>query len=239
MSRRSGSAPATVTDDRDPPDPSATEPQRPVRLRRHPGYARHARRRRAASTSASSGRCSPSSGRCSARRSRAAAARSTTTSPRRWRTSSSRPPRRRSTGSQRAAVSDAVKLAELWLDPATDFPAGATEAKALVGHRVGGREPAHVEAAVRPGGPAGGHRVGRGAARGGPRAGRADDGDARADGRPGVRQPARQRAGPAGRRGAHLHRHRHAGRARPARPRCCRRTSRSSPRTSTGPRARS
>jgi putative hydrolase len=33
------------------------------------------------------------------------------------------------TGSQRAAVSDAVKLAELWLDPATDFPAGATEAK--------------------------------------------------------------------------------------------------------------
>jgi len=33
------------------------------------------------------------------------------------------------TASQRAAVSDAVKLAELWLDPATDFPAGATEAK--------------------------------------------------------------------------------------------------------------
>jgi putative hydrolase len=33
------------------------------------------------------------------------------------------------TGSQRAAVSDAVKLAELWLDPATDFPAGASEAK--------------------------------------------------------------------------------------------------------------
>jgi len=33
------------------------------------------------------------------------------------------------TGSQRAAVSDAVKLAELWLDPVTDFPAGATEAK--------------------------------------------------------------------------------------------------------------
>ncbi|WP_232660357.1 zinc-dependent metalloprotease [Pseudonocardia sp. TRM90224] len=34
------------------------------------------------------------------------------------------------TGAQRAAVSDAVKLAELWLDPATDFPAGATEVKA-------------------------------------------------------------------------------------------------------------
>jgi putative hydrolase len=33
------------------------------------------------------------------------------------------------TGTQRAAVSDAVKLAELWLDPATEFPAGATEAK--------------------------------------------------------------------------------------------------------------
>jgi putative hydrolase len=33
------------------------------------------------------------------------------------------------TGAQRAAVSDSVKLAELWLDPATDFPAGATEAK--------------------------------------------------------------------------------------------------------------
>ena len=33
------------------------------------------------------------------------------------------------TGQQRAAVSDAVKLAELWLDPATEFPAGATEAK--------------------------------------------------------------------------------------------------------------
>jgi putative hydrolase len=33
------------------------------------------------------------------------------------------------TARQRAAVSDAVKLAELWLDPATDFPAGATEAK--------------------------------------------------------------------------------------------------------------
>jgi putative hydrolase len=34
------------------------------------------------------------------------------------------------TGPQRAAVSDAVKLAELWLDPVTDFPAGATETKA-------------------------------------------------------------------------------------------------------------
>jgi putative hydrolase len=34
------------------------------------------------------------------------------------------------TGAQRAAVSDAVKLAELWLDPATDFPAGATETRA-------------------------------------------------------------------------------------------------------------
>jgi putative hydrolase len=34
------------------------------------------------------------------------------------------------TGAQRAAVSDAVKLAELWLDTATDFPAGATETKA-------------------------------------------------------------------------------------------------------------
>jgi len=33
------------------------------------------------------------------------------------------------TAKQRAAVSDAVKLAELWLDAATDFPAGATEAK--------------------------------------------------------------------------------------------------------------
>lgn len=33
------------------------------------------------------------------------------------------------TGAQRAAVSDAVKLAEMWLDTATDFPAGATEAK--------------------------------------------------------------------------------------------------------------
>ncbi|WP_433558068.1 zinc-dependent metalloprotease [Pseudonocardia xinjiangensis] len=34
------------------------------------------------------------------------------------------------TGAQRAAVSDAVKLAELWLDAATDFPAGAVETKA-------------------------------------------------------------------------------------------------------------
>lgn len=34
------------------------------------------------------------------------------------------------TGGQRAAVSDAVRLAELWLDAATDFPAGATEIKA-------------------------------------------------------------------------------------------------------------
>jgi putative hydrolase len=33
------------------------------------------------------------------------------------------------TAKQRAAVSDAVKLAELWLDAATEFPAGATEAK--------------------------------------------------------------------------------------------------------------
>ncbi len=33
------------------------------------------------------------------------------------------------TASQRSAVSDAVQLAELWLDQATDFPAGATEAK--------------------------------------------------------------------------------------------------------------
>lgn len=33
------------------------------------------------------------------------------------------------TGAQRAAVSDAMKLAELWLDAATDFPAGATSAK--------------------------------------------------------------------------------------------------------------
>lgn len=34
------------------------------------------------------------------------------------------------TGAQRGAVSDSVKLAELWLDAATDFPAGASEAKA-------------------------------------------------------------------------------------------------------------
>lgn len=34
------------------------------------------------------------------------------------------------TGAQRAAVSDAVKLAELWLDPVTEFPTGATETKA-------------------------------------------------------------------------------------------------------------
>jgi putative hydrolase len=34
------------------------------------------------------------------------------------------------TGAQRAAVTDAVKLAELWLDAATEFPAGATETKA-------------------------------------------------------------------------------------------------------------
>jgi putative hydrolase len=34
------------------------------------------------------------------------------------------------TEAQRAAVSDAVKLAELWLDPATEFPAGAVETKA-------------------------------------------------------------------------------------------------------------
>ncbi len=34
------------------------------------------------------------------------------------------------TGPQRAAVVDAVKLAELWLDAATEFPAGATEVKA-------------------------------------------------------------------------------------------------------------
>jgi putative hydrolase len=34
------------------------------------------------------------------------------------------------TGAQRAAVSDAVKLAELWLETATDFSAGATETKA-------------------------------------------------------------------------------------------------------------
>jgi putative hydrolase len=33
------------------------------------------------------------------------------------------------TGSQRAAVVDAVKLAELWLDEATEFPAGATTAQ--------------------------------------------------------------------------------------------------------------
>jgi len=31
------------------------------------------------------------------------------------------------TDAQRTAVADAVKLAELWLDPATEFPAGATE----------------------------------------------------------------------------------------------------------------
>jgi putative hydrolase len=34
------------------------------------------------------------------------------------------------TGAQRAAVSDAVKLAEIWLDPATEFPAGSGETKA-------------------------------------------------------------------------------------------------------------
>lgn len=34
------------------------------------------------------------------------------------------------TDAQRSAVRDAVKLAELWLDPATSFPAGATEAVA-------------------------------------------------------------------------------------------------------------
>lgn len=34
------------------------------------------------------------------------------------------------TNAHRTAVGDAVKLAELWLDPATDFPVGATEAVA-------------------------------------------------------------------------------------------------------------
>ncbi|MGQ0575745.1 MAG: zinc-dependent metalloprotease [Pseudonocardia sp.] len=34
------------------------------------------------------------------------------------------------TDAQRSAVTDAVKLAELWLDAATEFPAGATETKA-------------------------------------------------------------------------------------------------------------
>jgi putative hydrolase len=34
------------------------------------------------------------------------------------------------TGAQRIAVADAVKLAELWLDTATEFPAGATSTKA-------------------------------------------------------------------------------------------------------------
>ena len=92
------------------------------------------------------------------------------------------------------AVRDAVRLAELWLDPATTFPAGATEVGRLVGERVGDRQPAHLEAAVRPGRPARVGGVGGGPARGGPRRRGPDAGDARPDGRPRVRQPARQAA---------------------------------------------
>ena len=95
------------------------------------------------------------------------------------------------TDAQRSAVRDAVRLAELWLDPATTFPAGASRGRRVVGERVGDGEPAHVEAAVRPGRPARVGGLGRGAARGGPRRCRADAGDARPDGRPRVRQPAR------------------------------------------------
>ena len=65
----------------------------------------------------------------------------------------------------------------------------------LVGERVGHGEPADLAAAVRPRRPAGVGRLGRGAARGGPRRRRADAGDARPDGRPRVRQPARRRLG--------------------------------------------
>ena len=142
------------------------------------------------------------------------------------------------TDAQRAAVRDAVRLAELWLDPATTFPAGASQVVALVGERVGDGQPAHVEAAVRPGRPAGVGGLGRGAARGGPRRCRADAGDARPDGRPRVRQPARGRSGPARRGGGELDGRRRARRSRPVPPRCCRRTSRSSRRASTGPPAR-
>ena len=95
-----------------------------------PGPGGRGRAGRAGSTSASSGRCSPSSGRCSARR------RAPASGPVNYDLAGQLARQQLAastsslTGAQRAAVSDAVKLAELWLDAATDFPAGATETKA-------------------------------------------------------------------------------------------------------------
>ncbi len=114
------------------------------------------------------------------------------------------------TDAQRSAVRDAVRLAELWLDPATTLPGGGDGGRGLVGERVGERQPAHLEAAVRPGRPARVGGVGGGPARGGPRRRGPDAGDARPDGRPRVRQPARRRPGPARGRGAELHGRRRA-----------------------------
>ena len=74
---------------------------------------------------------------------------------------------------------------------ATTLPDRRDDGPGVVAARLGGGDPAHLAAAVRPGRPAGVRRVGAGAARRGAAGGRADGGDARPDGRAGVRLAAR------------------------------------------------
>ena len=154
----------------------------------------------------------------------------------------------------RMAVPEAIRLADLWLDDATDFPSGVTLDRVVDAHPVAGPHAAGVVGAVRAGGRPGGRghvqRDPRGAAQGArwrQPAGRDDAAGRRADvrraGRAGTRRPV---AG-----GSVGHRHRHPDRAgrggraaaaeprriragpRTARPRRCGSTSRCArPRTS-------
>ena len=132
-----------------------------------------------------------------------------------------------------------MKLAELWLDPATDFPAGATEAKALVGRPSGST--ASLPTWKRLCDPVA-QRVSAAWVEGLPEEVRAQAGPMLAMlGQMGGLAFGSQLGSGLGQLAAEVltsTRRRHARRPRAGSPRCCRRTSRSSPRASTGPPAR-
>ena len=129
-----------------------------------------------------------------------------------------------------------VRLADHWLDEATDVPLRRHLHRGLEPRRVDRVHPRRLAAAGRAGRRARRRRHGQRAPAGGPGDGRPADGHARPDGRRDVRHPGRSGARRPGHRGAHRLRHRAA--ARPGRQgrAAARPTSPRSPRASTSAR---
>ena len=125
---------------------------------------------------------------------------------------------------ERSQVTEAVRLADLWLDPVTPLPSGVTAVEAWSRVEWVERTLPAWSGALRPGRVPGGRRDGRDRAGRGGRPGRPAARDGRPARRADVRRAGRPGAGQAGRRGAVQHGRRPAARARPGPRRCCRTT---------------